>query len=88
MEKRTDRLLGRVAEATSISRAELRDLIETVVDEYLGIIPREQVDTPDRSTGARMVFGEGHGALSFLSDPEGTDVVPAGWESPPGYHGP
>ncbi|MDX6399614.1 MAG: hypothetical protein QOF27_220 [Gaiellaceae bacterium] len=34
-----------------------------------------------------MVFREGHAAMSYIADPEGTDVVPAGWEAPIGYHG-
>jgi hypothetical protein len=87
MTTRTERLLGRVAAAANISREELRDLIETVVDERLGLIPREQRDTPARKTGARLVFGEGHAALSYIADPEGTDVVPTEYEPPPGYIG-
>jgi hypothetical protein len=87
MDKRTDRLLGRVSEQTGIGRAELRDLIETIVDEYLGLIPREQLGAAvERKTGARMVFGDGHAALSYVADPTGTDLVPPGFEPPPGYH--
>ena len=85
---RTERLLGRVADTANITPADIRELIETIVDEHLGLIPREQSDEPHRKTGARLVFGEGHATLSYISDPEGTDVVPRGYEAPPGYHGP
>jgi hypothetical protein len=88
MNARTARHLERVAAVAQIRQAELRDVIETVVDEYLGLIPRDQFERPERKTGARLVYGESRGALSFVSDPEGTDVVPQGYEPPPGYHGP
>lgn len=88
MNERAERHLGRVAAVAQISQAELRDLIETVVDEYLGLIPRDQFQRPERKTGARLVYGDSRAALSFISDPEGTDVVPPGYEAPPGYHGP
>jgi hypothetical protein len=87
MNAKTERQLGRVAAVAQISREELRDLIETVVDEYLGLLPREQRETA-RKTGARMVFGDGHAAISYIADPDRTDVVPADHEPPPGYHGP
>ncbi len=82
MTVRSERHLGRIADAASISRAELRDLIETVVEEYLGRAPRRETEPSVRRTGARMVFGESHAAISYVADPEGTDVVPPGWEAP------
>ena len=62
-------------------------MIEAVVDEYLGHSRRRRSDTP-RITGCREVFGEGHASVSYISDPTGTDVIPAGYEPPPGYRGP
>ena len=88
MNQRTERTLGRVAAEANISREDLREAIETVVDEYLGLLPRERYEKPERRTGARLVYGAGHAAHSFVADPEGTDIVPAGHEPPPGYFGP
>jgi hypothetical protein len=92
---RTERQLGRVANAAGITRAELRDLIESVVDEYLDLVPRghrrqraPRGDQTARKTGARLVFGVDHTALSYVADPEGTDIVPSDYEPPPGYPGP
>lgn len=79
--------LGRVADAAGIGTEELRELIETIVDEYLGNIPREESNKA-RVTGCREIYGEGHATVSYISDPEGTDIVPPGYEPPPGYHGP
>jgi len=87
MNTHTFRRLGRVADAAGIGTDELRDLIETIVDERLGLIPRERSDKP-RITGCREVFGEGHASVSYVSDPEGTAIVPPGYEAPPGYRGP
>ena len=87
MNTRTERHLRRVADAANVSPEEIRDLIEAVVDEYLGLQPRERRPTV-RKTGARMVYGDSHAAFSVVSDPEGTDVVPPGYEPPPGYFGP
>lgn len=88
MDKRTERSLGRIAAEANINREDLREAIENVVDEYLGLLPRERKESPERRTGARLVYGQGHAALSFVADPEGTDVVPAEYEPPPGYFGP
>jgi hypothetical protein len=82
-----ERQLGRIAEAAGITRAELRDVIEAVVDEHLGHVRRQPSGKP-RITGCREVFGEGHATVSYISDPEGTDIVPPGYEPPPGYRGP
>jgi len=76
MNQRTERTLGRVAGEANISREDLREAIETVVDEYLGLLPRERYEKPERRTGARLVYGQGHAAMTFVADPEGTDVVP------------
>ncbi|MGH2971471.1 MAG: hypothetical protein ACRDLE_04965 [Gaiellaceae bacterium] len=81
------RRLGRVADAAGIGTEELRDLIETIVDERLGLVAAPVSDTP-RITGCREVYGEGHATVSYIADPEGTDIVPPGYEPPPGYHGP
>jgi hypothetical protein len=86
--QRTERSLGRVAAEANISREDLREAIENAVDEYLGLLPRERYEQPERRTGARLVYGAGHQAMSFVADPEGTDVVPQGHEPPPGYFGP
>jgi hypothetical protein len=83
-----DRRLRRVAEAAGISTADLRDLIETIVDERLGLIPRQEQQESARKTGARLVFGASHAACSYVFDPNGTDVVPSDQEAPPGYFGP
>jgi hypothetical protein len=85
---RTERQLGRVANAANISREDLRELIEAVVDEHLGLVPRERLKRPGRKTGARCVNGESHAALSYIADPDGTDIVPPEYEPPPGYRGP
>lgn len=87
MTTRTERHLRRVADAANITPAELRDLIESVVDEYLGLQPRDSQPTV-RKTRARLVYGDSHAAMSFVSDAEGTDIVPAGYEPPAGYSGP
>jgi len=88
MDARTERSLGRVAAQSNSSRDDLRKMIENVVDEYLGRLPRDRHEKPQRKTGARLVYGDSHAAMSYVSDPEGTDVVPPGYEPPPGYVGP
>jgi hypothetical protein len=84
---RTQRQLGRIAEAAGITREELRDVIRGVVDEYLGDVPRRRSDTP-RITGCRAIHGQSHATVTYVSDPKGTDVVPPGYEPPAGYRGP
>jgi hypothetical protein len=88
MNKRTQGQLTKVAMAAGMSSAELRDMIEAVVGEYLGDAPRQRRTTRALMTRPRDVFGEGHASVSYIADPEGTDILPPGHEPPSGYRGP
>jgi hypothetical protein len=68
-EKATD-IEQRLAELLEVRPKEVRDYFRGNVRSGAG-----------RKTGFRFVRGT-HGG-SYIRDPEGTDIVPAGWEEPP-----
>jgi hypothetical protein len=86
MAARTERHLRRLAEVAGIRPEELRDTIRAVVEED-GYVRRQRSETP-RITCCREIRGEAHASVSYIFDPEGTDVVSPGYEPPPGYRGP
>jgi hypothetical protein len=72
--------LRRLADAAGVSSDHLREALEDVIE-----LP--VAESAERKTGATWKKGEGHASGSYVSDPNGTAVVPAGIEPPPGYFG-
>lgn len=81
------RILERLAGAAGITPLELEEALQDVVEDIIDARRRKQHERTV-ITGAREVFGEGHATASYITDPEGTDIVPPGYEPPPGYRGP
>jgi len=79
--------LSKLADAAGIAPAALEETLALFLEGHLGEIKLRRTGNEPRVTGAREVFGEGHASVSYVADPNGTAVVPQGYEPPPGYRG-